>query len=105
MIPAEHIARSIVVVRGRRVLLDADLARLYGVETRVLAQAVSRNSDRFPGDFMFRLTRADLANLRSQIVISRAHGGRKVVFDAIRQLMTPPASRSRRVGFGVGRDH
>jgi len=56
LIPLEVIEGKILVLRGRRVMLDRDLAELYGVETRVLNQAVNRNSDRFPDDFMFRLT-------------------------------------------------
>ncbi len=64
-------------VRGRPVLLDEDLAGLYGVETRALVQAVNRNPDRFPPDFMFRLSMAEAANLRSQSVISSSWGGRR----------------------------
>ncbi len=56
IIPLEVVQQKIFVVRGRRVMLDRDLAELFGVETRVLNQAVKRNSDRFPEDFMFRLT-------------------------------------------------
>jgi len=66
----EAIAGRILPVRGLRVMLDADLAALYGVETRVLVQAVKRNGARFPGDFMFRLTAPEFADLRSQSVIS-----------------------------------
>jgi ORF6N domain len=54
--PVEDITRSILVLRGHKVLLDEDLAALYGVETRDLLQAVKRNATRFPGDFMFQLT-------------------------------------------------
>lgn len=72
----ESIARCIVVVRGQRVMIDSDLAGLYGVETRVLVQAVKRNLQRFPLDFMFQLTLEELANLRSQSVIS-SWGGRR----------------------------
>ena len=64
-------------LRGQRVMLDEDLASLYNVETRALNQAVRRNSDRFPEDFMFQLTEEEWANLKSQIVISSAHGGRR----------------------------
>jgi hypothetical protein len=162
LIPADRIARSIIILRGRRVLLDAELAAMYGVETRVLVQAVKRNPVRFPGDFMFRLTPTEVSALRSQIVISKTRGGRrsapyvfteqgvamlsgvlksvraiavnieimrafvrlrrmttsharlarrldelesrydeqfKVVFDAIRELMTSPRRTTRRVGF------
>lgn len=61
----------IVRVRGQRVILDADLARLYGVNTKVLNQAVKRNAERFPEDFAFQLEAAEAVNLRSQIVTSR----------------------------------
>ncbi len=69
LIPAEIIERRIFILRGRKVMLDRDLAALYGVETRSLNQAVRRNLDRFPTDFMFSLTREEIRNL-SQIVIS-----------------------------------
>src|SRR5258706_5778648 len=59
----------ILVARGQRVMLDTQLARLYGVEVRALNQAVKRNITRFPGDFMFQLEREEVAALRSQIVI------------------------------------
>jgi hypothetical protein len=158
----ERIERAILVLRGHKVMLDADLARLYGVETRVLVQAVKRNRDRFPEDFMFQLTRTELDILRSQSVISSRWGGRryppyafteqgvamlssvlnseravlvnieivrsfvrlrallgtheelarklaelerryderfKVVFEAIRAIMTPPGSAAKRIGF------
>ena len=55
-LPPERIERRILLIRGRKAMLDADLAELYEVETRELNQAVSRNADRFPEDFMFRLT-------------------------------------------------
>ena len=65
-------------LRGVRVLLDADLAALYGVEPRSLLQAVRRNPNRFPEDFAFQLTASEWASLRSQAVISRSgHGGRR----------------------------
>jgi hypothetical protein len=175
LVPAERIERSILLIRGHKVMLDADLAMLYGVETRVLNQAVRRNAKRFPVDFMFQLTRDEVqrltenpggAGLRSQFGISKVgRGGRryavcaftehgvamlssvlrseravqvniaimrafvklremlathkdlarkleqlerkydaqfKVVFDAIRQLMAPPESKRRRIGFGAG---
>lgn len=164
VLPVERIASRILLVRGERVILDADLASLYCVETRAVVQAVKRNSDRFPGDFMFQLTQDESDALRSQIVISKptGRGGRrslpyafteqgvamlssvlhgeratrvnieimrtfvrlrqmlashaelshklsalerkydvqfKVVFDAMRKLMTPPPSNRRRIGF------
>ena len=63
------IERRIFLVRGQKVMLDFDLAELYGVETRALKQAVRRNRDRFPGDFMFELSAAEIKNLVSQTVI------------------------------------
>ena len=72
------IQSRILALREQRVMLDADLAQLYGVETRVLVQAVKRNLARFPEDFMFQLSAEEFANLRSQTVISSAgHGGRR----------------------------
>jgi hypothetical protein len=162
IVPAD-VERKILFLRSERVMLDADLASLYGVETRALVQAVKRNRRRFPADFMFQLTSEEAAILRSQTVISSAsHGGRrhapyaftehgvamlaavlqspraiqvsieivrafvrlramlvgnadlarklatlekkydtqfKIVFDAIRELMAPPARARRRIGF------
>jgi hypothetical protein len=163
LVPGERIQQAILLVRGERVMLDSDLAKLYGVPTKVLLQAVRRNRARFPGDFMFQLTAEESADLRSHFVTSRSgHGGRryashvftehgvamlssvlrsgraiqvniaivrafvrlrqmlashvalarklealekrydaqlKAVFDAIRELMGPPARPSRRIGF------
>ena len=78
-ISAEHIERSILVLRKHKVLLDADLAALNGVETRVLVQAVKRNFRRFPDDFMFQLDADEREALRSQFVISNTpgRGGRR----------------------------
>ena len=73
----DRVAGAILFIRGRRVLLDADLAGLYEVDTRALNQAVRRNRDRFPPDFMFQLTTHEAAVLRSQIVISNARGARR----------------------------
>lgn len=69
IVPVEVIEGKIYLIRGQKVMLDRDLAELYGVETRVLNQAVRRNIGRFPSDFMFSLTREEIRNL-SQIVIS-----------------------------------
>ena len=60
MLALKNIAQLILCIRGRRVMLDADLAALYGVETRALVQAIRRNADRFPQDFIFRLTPAEI---------------------------------------------
>ena len=163
LVPLERVERIIIIVRGYKVLLDIDLAAMYGVEAKVLNQAVKRNLDRFPEDFMFRLTKDETEILRSQSVTSRSWGGRrylpyafteqgvamlssvlhspravlvnieimrafvrlrqmlqtnadlarklaalekkydaqfKGVFDAIRELMAPPAKPKRRIGFG-----
>lgn len=68
--PVTHIAHAILVLRSHRVILDAELARIYGVETRVLNQAIKRNAERFPEDFRFQLTAAEASALnRSQPVI------------------------------------
>jgi hypothetical protein len=76
--PAGRIESRILLIRGEKVLLDSDLADLYGVETKVLNQAVQRNRERFPVDFMFQITRDEFANLRSQIVTSSLnYGGRR----------------------------
>ncbi len=164
MIPVGRIERTIVRLRGQNVMLDADLADLYGVTTKRFNEQVKRNVRRFPGDFMFQLTQEEDANLRSQIATSSsaAHGGRRylpfvftehgaimaasvldspravqvsilvvrafvrlrqmlqsnaalakkidaletkydgqfeVVFQAIRELMTPPATSRKRIGF------
>jgi len=173
IIPPERIEKRIYLLRGQKVMLDSDLAELYGVATKILNKAVSRNRDRFPADFMFQITREDARNLRFQFGTSSLHdksaqgvarvwGGRRtlpyafteqgvamlsgilnsprailvnvaimrafvklrrllnthadlarkldalerkydaqfrVVFDAIRELMTPPAPRPRRIGF------
>ena len=73
----DDIGSLIRTVRGKKVLLDADLAKIYGVETGALNRAVIRNRKRFPVDFMFRLTREEFANLRCQFGISSLHGGRR----------------------------
>lgn len=160
------VERGIIQVRGDRVMLDETLARLYDVEVRALNQAVKRNIDRFPGDFMFQLTPDEAALLKSQTVTSSpGHGGRrklhyafteqgvamlssvlhsprairvnieimrafvrlrqmlrenvelagklaalerrydqqfKIVFDAIRELMSPPSRHRRAIGFDKG---
>jgi hypothetical protein len=77
LIPAERIEQKILTLRGERVMLSTDLAKLYGVEPRALIQAVKRNLDRFPADFMFQLTKEEVANLKSQIVISSWGGARR----------------------------
>ena len=162
---AEQIQRAILLLRGHKVMLDFDLARLYAVETKILNKAVKRNIARFPDDFMFELSEEEFASLRFQFGTSRWGGRRyrpyafteqgvamlssvlrsgravnvnieimrafvrlramlsshedlarmlaalekkydaqfKVVFDAIRELMTPPQPKRRPIGFGTGR--
>jgi len=159
-LPTERIENAILFIRGEKVILDRDLAALYGVETRALNQAVTRNHERFPDDFMFELTREEIIGI-SQIVTSstvkfskkvtafteqgvamlsgvlrskravlvnvaimrtfvklrrmlasnaelarelkelesRYDRQFKIVFDAIRQLMTPPPSKRKPIGF------
>ena len=167
LVPIERIERSIILVRGEKVMLDSELAEIYGVETKALNRAVKRNASRFPVDFMFQLTAEEAANLRCQIGTSSSYGGRrylpyaftehgalmlanvlnseraaqtsvmvvrafvklrqmlasnaelarklaamekkydaqfKVVFDAIRQLMSPPEKPKREIGFHVKPD-
>ncbi len=70
IIQQEVVEKQIYLIRGHRVMLDVDLAKLYGVSTKVLVQAVKRNVQRFPNDFMLLLTRQDVMNLRSQFVTS-----------------------------------
>ncbi len=166
LIPREAIEQRIFNIRSQKVMLDADLADLYGVATKVLLQAVKRNLKRFPSDFMFQLNYQEVASLRSQFVTSKTgRGGRrytpyvfteqgvamlssvlnseravqvnivimrafvklreilsthkelahklaqlerkiekhddeiKLIFDAIRQLMAPPETKKRKIGF------
>jgi ORF6N domain len=75
-IPVEHIEQKIYLIRGHKVMLDADLAALYQVPTRTLNQAVRRNRDRFPDDFMFQLSPEEAAALRSQVVTLEKGRGR-----------------------------
>jgi hypothetical protein len=162
LIPPERIEHAILLLRGQKVMIDADLAALYDVETGQLVRAVRRNADRFPNDFAFPLTQKEFTNLKCQSGISSLWGGRRtppwafteqgvamhssvlhskravqvnveimrafvrlrellaahsdlarrldelekkydkqfaVVFDAIRQLMAPPAEVKREIGY------
>ena len=76
LLPLELIERSIYMIRGQKVMLDRDLAALYGVETKALKQAVRRNANRFPEDFSFVLDRQEFAALRSQTVTSNSGDAR-----------------------------
>lgn len=78
LIPIEKVESKIYLIRGKKVMLDKNLAELYGIETKVLLQAVKRNKDRFPEDFMFQLDQKEYEVLRSQIVTSnKGRGGRR----------------------------
>jgi hypothetical protein len=77
LIRLDRVQHAIYLVRGEKVMLDTDLAALYGVETGALNRAVKRNADRFPEDFMFQLTRQEAENLKCQIGISSGWGGRR----------------------------
>ena len=80
IVPVESIAHSILLMRGQKVILDADLARLYGVTTQRLNQQVRRNLDRFPEDFMFQLTREETDSLKLHFATSKAgRGGRRTL--------------------------
>ena len=132
IIPDKKIEQRILMIRGQKVMLSTELAELYGVEPKVLLEAVKRNRERFPEDFMFQLTNQELANLKPQIVTSSGDDLQpptpyafteqgvamlssvlrrkravqvniefKEVFDAIRQLKTPPESSRKKIGFQV----
>ena len=78
LVPAEVIVRKILFLRGEKVLLDRDLAELYGVETRVLNQAVGRNKKRFPEDFMFVLTREEITRISQSVTSSKIKYSKRV---------------------------
>ena len=103
IIPLNQIDHLIYVVRGQRVMLDSDLARLYGVTTFNLNKAVGRNTIRFPDDFLFRLSKQEWDSLRFQIGILRKlkkHDQQiNALFTAIRQLLAPPARPHKKIGF------
>jgi hypothetical protein len=94
LISGERVTHSILLLRGYKVLLDTDLAALYGVETRALLQAVKRNLERFPEDFMLQLTPEECRTRRTAISILKA----------IRELMNPPVPKRRGIGFTANFD-
>ncbi|OGH95844.1 MAG: hypothetical protein A2039_09005 [Candidatus Melainabacteria bacterium GWA2_34_9] len=78
LIPIQIIENKIFIIRGKKVMIDSDLAQLYEVETRIVNQAIKRNLDRFPQNFMFQVNNEEWQNLRSQFVISSGnYGGRR----------------------------
>lgn len=77
LVPSERIEGCILLIRGQKIILDSDIAKLYGVKTKVLVQAIKRNGERFPDDFMFQLNEDEFEVLRSQFVTSKARGGRR----------------------------
>jgi len=77
LMPTQRIQQAILLIRQEKVMLDADLAELYGVETGALTRAVRRNIDRFPSDFMFQLTKQEFAHLRRHFGTSSQWGGRR----------------------------
>ena len=76
-IPSERVMRSILLVRGQKVILDADIAALYGIETKMLVRAMKRNIERFPRDFMFQLSKTEFDDLRCHSGTSSSWGGRR----------------------------
>jgi ORF6N domain len=109
-VPVEQIARSVVILRGQRVILDSDLALIYGVSTARLNEAVKRNIERFPQDFMLRLSDAEYAALISQIATSKpGRGGRRKLpwafteHGAIQAANVPNSARAIAMGVYVVR--
>jgi len=98
IVPAERIEQSILLIRSEKVILDRDLAELYGVSTSNLNRAVTRNIERFPEDFMFRLTKEEFEHLKFHFGTSRWGGTRKLprVFTEQGVAMLSGALRSRR---------
>ncbi|MFA6130103.1 MAG: ORF6N domain-containing protein [Candidatus Omnitrophota bacterium] len=110
LIPEELIGHKIFLLRNQKVMLSIHLAKLYGVQVKVLMQAVKRNSERFPEDFMFQLTPGEAQSSRSQFVtlnnkdfkqrkVSKHDENIRNIFEAIHQLMAPPEKLKRRIGF------
>ena len=81
-VPIERVKTRILYIRGHRVMVDTDLAEVYGVPTKALNQAIKRNAERFPEDFMFQLTREEADIPRSQTVTLKTVRGRRVMLDA-----------------------
>jgi ORF6N domain len=115
LVSVEDISRTILILRRQRVILDRELAAIYGVTTGRLNEAVKRNAERFPEDFMFRVSPSEHSALISQIATSNAgRGGHRkppfaftehgAILSAIRQLMNPPSPKRRGIGFTANID-
>jgi len=78
LVPVEHIAGKIYLIQNQKVMLDQDLAELYGVETRTLNQTVTRNIERFPSDFMFKLTRDEIMRISQTVTSSKIKYSKRV---------------------------
>ncbi len=85
----ENLAQLVFFIRGEKVMLDSDLAIFYGVSTKALNQAFRRNKQRFPSDFAFQLSKEEFHHLRSQIVTSSLHGGRRYPLTPLRNKALP----------------
>jgi hypothetical protein len=88
----QHLAKLVYGVRNEKVLIDTDLAQLYGVETGALNRAVKRNASRFSADFMFQLSTEEWDNLKCQSGIASAHGGRRATPYAFTEQGVGPCS-------------
>ncbi len=98
IIPNEYLEKRIYLVRGQKVMIDKDLAELYGVETKMFNRAVKRNSDRFPPDIMFQLTKEEAESLRFQIGTSKISGrGGRRYFPYV--FGVSPEKKKRKIGF------
>ncbi len=96
IIPSERIVNKIYIFRNRKVMIDRDLAELYGVEVRVLNQAVKRNIERFPEDFMFQLTREEVKLARSQFVTLQRGGWGNYAFSELGVAMLSSVLKSKK---------
>ena len=107
LVPVERIAATILTLRGQRVIVDADLARLYGVSTKRLNEQVRRNAERFPADFMFTLTAGEKAELVAncdRFARLKHSTALPHAFTEHGALMAPPSASRRAIGFRGGED-
>lgn len=98
IVSIERIERSILLIRGEKVMLDRDLAELYRVETKNIIRAVKRNLKRFPGDFMFQLTKEEFNNLRFHFGTSNQWGGRRYLPYAFTEQGVAPGGKGEMTG-------